>query len=112
MTSLGDDFRKRSAEQHKAAMAVLELPTFSVEPKSQALFVVGKVTANLLELLGETVDYLHGTATMDALAKQRAKTLEKTNAIRNAAAAGEWGEFNRLVREFGGGSPAGGDGVE
>lgn len=104
MPTLGDDFRKRSAEQHEAAINLLESDTFAVDAKEQSMFVVGKVTANLLQVMGEVVDYLHGMDTLDAAAVERDRILEKTNGIRNAAAAGEWGEFDKLVRAFGGGT--------
>lgn len=111
MSQLGDDFRKRSEEQHAAALRLLELPTFATDPKTQVMFVVGKVTANMLQVSGEMVDVLQGTAHQDAAAAHRAKILEKSNGIRNAAAASDWGTFDRLVREFGGSGTPGGDGT-
>lgn len=112
MSSLGDDFRKRSDEQHAAAMKLLESPSFGVDAKEQAVFVVGKVTANVFEALGEVVDYLRGTASLDAAAKKRAEIMERNDAIRNAAVAREWTEFDRLVAEFGTGGGSGSDCTE
>jgi hypothetical protein len=109
MSALGDSFRERAGEQHAAALAILETATFPTDPKAQVTFVVGKVTANVLQLLGETVDVLEGTATLDNLSARRAKILEKTNGIRDAAATGEWDEFDRLVRELGRGGHTAGD---
>ena len=109
MPTLGDDFRVRAAEQHQAALTLLESTEFATDPKKRAAFVVGKVTANTLQLLGELVDYLHGTEVMTVAEARRAEIMERNDAIRNAAAAGEWSEFDRLVKEFGTEGGSGGD---
>lgn len=109
MLSLGDDFRSRSTEQLEAAITLFESPDFAVDPTKQMGFVVAKVTANMLQVLSEVVDYLHGTDKMNAGDERRAKLMEKSNAIRTAGASGNWDEFDRLVREFGTSSPTGSD---
>lgn len=107
MITLADDFRSRSSEQHEAAMKLLKLPEFATDPKKQAMFIVGKVTANTLQLLSEMVDYLRVSEKMDAASQQRAQAMEKNDAIRNAAIAENWEEFDKLVEEFGGGGQGG-----
>ena len=101
MQSLGENFRSRSAEQHENALALLKSPEFITDPEKQAMFVVGKLTANVLHVLGEMVDYLDGAGKMNAADDRRTKILERNDAIRNAAASGNWEEFDRLVSQFG-----------
>lgn len=113
MPSLGESFRSRATEQQQHARTLFESPEFGVDPQKQALFVAAKVTANMLQLLGEVIDYLRAADNMDAAAEHRAKILEKSNAIRNAAAAaaatGNWDDFDRIASEFGTGGSQGSD---
>lgn len=115
MGVFGDALRERCEKQEEAAKTLFESKRFDQEPKTQALAIVAKVTANLLYVLADTVDYLRASESMDEDAKRREAYMERNNAIRNAAtlgaASGDWSNFDRLVREFGAvasaeGSPA------
>lgn len=108
MGRLGDDFRNRSDEQHKAALALFDAADFTTDPKSQVLFVVGKNAANTLQLLGEVVDYLEAMQSITNSDEKLQKLHEANDAIRRSAAlgfaTGNWGEFDRLIGGSDGGS--------
>jgi len=108
MNDLARDFERRAEEQLKAAIAIYESVDFNTNPKKQATFVVGKTTANLFAMLAELTAYLKATDEMDEMTIRRKEIMERNNAIRIAAAAGKWDEFDRLVAEFSGGGGAGG----
>lgn len=110
MNDLARDFMRRAEEQAKSAATLFEGADFAVSPKNQALFIVGKTTANLFHALAELVAYLGAADQLDEVAARRKEIMERNNAIRIAGAAGKWDEFDRLVTEFGGGGGQGGDG--
>lgn len=105
MAVFGDSLRERSQAQEEAAKTLFESSKFDLEPKTQALAIVAKTTANVLHILADIVDYLRASEDMDEDAKRREAYMERNNAIRNAAtlgsASGDWSEFDRLVKEFG-----------
>jgi uroporphyrinogen-III synthase len=101
MSLLGADLARRSAEQRSAAAALLETADFTVSPKSQCLFVVGMTSANILEALGEIVDFQSGMDKLSAAEVKVREIQEKSNALRTAAAlghaTGDWSKFDALV---------------
>ena len=109
MGLLGDDFRRRSDEHNETAASILVAPDFVTDPKKQTAVVVAKVTANVLQLLGETVDYLEVSSS-----KPVQSNVNSQHELRKAAAigvsTGDWSKFNELV-EQGHDSGSGSDGV-
>ena len=114
MTLLGDDFRKRAAENNKQAAAFFDSADFKSNPTIQATAVISKVTANTLYLLGELVDYLRTSEAGDATSDRRKQYAERNDAIRKAYAAGmksgDYTNFDQLIAEFGAGLTGGGEG--
>lgn len=106
MGRLGDDFRRRSEEQHNAALVLLEAPDFAENVVKQVQFTVGKNAANMLQLLGEMVDYLDGQKQVTEQDLRIQKFQEFNSAIRNAgaigAATGDWSKFDELAAGLGG----------
>jgi hypothetical protein len=103
MTDLAQDFERRAKEQTEAAQTLIEAADFNTDPKKQTLFVVGKVTGKFLHALAELTAYLKATDQLDEAAARRQEIVERSNAIRTAAALGNWDEVNRLAAGFGGG---------
>ena len=104
MSALGDDLRKRSAEQQGAAAELLDSPEFGTSPKLQSLFVVGQTTANILEALADVADYQQADSVRSKLDERTQALLERNNAIRTAAAAGfasnDWSRFDGLLEQY------------
>ena len=113
MNSLARDFTRRAEEQTKSAVTLFEAADFAINPKNQALFVVGKTTANLFHALAELTAYLGATDQLDEMAARRKEIMEKSNAIRTAAARAaateNWDEFDRLTGITESGPSAGDD---
>ena len=109
---LAADFTRRAEEQTGVARKFFDAEDFGINPQTQALFVVGKVTANVLHVMADLVAYLKGTADMDEVAVRRKEITERANGIRHAAAAGDWDAFDKIVEELIGGGNAGGNGAE
>lgn len=99
---LAIDFAKRAEELDLAAKTLLDSTDFEVSRKTQSLFIVGQVTANVMHVMADMVGFLAQTGAIDEVHARRAKLMEANNAIRLAAAAGNWERFNELVKEFGG----------
>lgn len=114
--NLGDMFRARAKEYRDAANSVLEAPGFGTDPKILVTVIVGHVHANTLECIADLSEYLRSADQLDANALRRRAILEKNNAIRQAAARGDWAAFDRLTSEplfpgdGGGGSSSSGQG--
>lgn len=113
MNDLARNFARRAEEQAAASASLFEADDFTVNQKKQALFIVGKMTANLLHVLSELTAYLRATDQLDEMAIRRKEIMEKSNDIRIAAAraasTGNWDEFDRLTGLAESGSPAGDD---
>lgn len=109
MNDLARDFERRAKEQAEAAVTLFDASDFSVDAHKQSLFIVAKTTANLLHLLAELTAYLKTTDQNDEMSTLRQEIMEKSNAVRTAAAraaaSGNWDEFDRLTGITEGGSP-------
>lgn len=108
---LARDFERRAKEQAKSAETLFEAVDFVTDVKKQALFVVGKVTSNLFVAMAELAAYLGAADKLDEMDILRKEAMEKSNAIRTAAArgsaTGNWDEFDRLAGFTESGSPEG-----
>jgi hypothetical protein len=104
VNAIAIEFSRRSDEQAESAATLFESADFATNPKKQALFVVGKTSANMLRAMAELSTFMAITDRMGVSASRQEKRLEQSNAIRVAVAAGNWDEFDRLVQ--------GGDGAD
>jgi len=116
MSGLGDDFRKRAAENNATAEKLFSAAEFATDRKAQAAAVIAKVTANMLSIMGELVDYLRESETVEDSALRRKRIADRADAIRKAfvagATSGDFTNYDRLVDEFAeslGGGESGGD---
>jgi len=104
MTLLGDDFRKRAEKNNAEAATFFDAADFKANPKTQTAAVISKITANMLYLLGETVDYLRESETIDASGERRKRLADRNDAIRKAytagVAGGDFTNYDQLVKEF------------
>lgn len=105
MSGLGDDFRKRAEKQKATAVELFGSREHDTNRRVQGSAIIAKVTANMLSLLGELVDYLRLSEEVDdATARRRAQS-ERLDAIRKAAVAGaatgDYTNYDRLIAEFG-----------
>ena len=111
--SLSDKFRQKASDQSAASLQMFEAEDFERSAKKQALAVIGQVNATLLDGLADVVDHLTLLAASGGgQANEKRLTILRTNdAIRRAAAKGDWSEFDRLSAELAGivgGATAGG----
>ncbi len=97
--SLADDFRARAKEQAESSAAIFALPDvdFDASPKKQALFIVGQVNATVLKSLADAMDYLSKTTGSTSLTQRIMSRLASNDALRTAAARGDWDAFDKLV---------------
>ena len=117
MSGLGDDFRKRAEENNAVAEHLFSSAGFVTDRKIQATAMIAKVTANMLSLLGELVDYLRESEVVDDNAARRKRIADRAEAIRKAfvagAVSGDYTNYDRLVDDFakclGGDGDDGGD---
>ena len=105
MSHLGNDFRRRAEEHNAQAETLFSAGDFDVNRKTQAAAVIAKTTANMLYLLGELVDYLRESETIDDADARRKQIADRNNAIREAYTAGmtsgDFTNFDQLVETFG-----------
>ena len=99
MATLSESFRQHAVEQRKASNVLMEAnPTLGqISTEKLVASIVGQVNANALETMADALDYLQKTAGSDGLLDRRRKILERNDAIRTAAAKGDWNEFDKLV---------------
>ena len=102
--NLSTDFRERAEQQRAAATVVLESTEFDRNPRKQAAAIVGQVNATVFDALADMVDYLRNCEKIDDVAARRRAILERNDAIRRAAAVGNWDEFDKLTGVTGDGS--------
>jgi hypothetical protein len=104
MTLLGDDFRRRSEENSQTAADLFGAADFAANPKTQTAAVIAKVTANLLYIAGEMVDYLRMSEVGDASSVRRREHAERSDRLRKAYMAGmtsgDFADYDRLLDEF------------
>jgi len=112
VSALGDEFRRRAKDQREAANTILAAADLQTSAEKQITATVGHVNANLLDALADLVDYDQAKNGADRLAVRRLTILERNDAIRTAAARGDWAEFDRLAGiGVAPASPPGGDGA-
>jgi hypothetical protein len=116
MSGLGDDFRKRSKEWHAEAEELFGSKLFGTDRKTQSAATVAKITANMLTLLGEVVDYLRASEAIDGAAERRKTRAERFNELRkafiDAGTTGDYTDYERIVGEIGRTLAGGQDGDE
>jgi hypothetical protein len=95
------ELHRRASDQRAAAAVMLESVDLGTEPKKQVTAIVGFCTANVLDALADVLDYLRESPGLDAKMAERRKIMERNDAIRRAAAKGDWAEFDRLVGDSG-----------
>jgi hypothetical protein len=104
VTILGDDFRRRAEDNNQTAAELFSSAQFATDAKIRASMIVAKVTANVLSVGGEIVDFLAGAATVDEATQRRHTIAERADAIRKAfvaaAATGDYTRYDQLVAEF------------
>ncbi|HUS39592.1 MAG TPA: hypothetical protein VMX74_09080 [Pirellulales bacterium] len=97
----GDVFRKEAKTYSDAVDPLIDGAEFRTSARQQALFVVGKTTANMLNAMADMVDILTADRTLTEAEKQDAAAAEKQNEVRMAAAkalaSGDWSEFDDIV---------------
>ncbi len=107
--SLPDQYRNQAKAQREAANALItekqdqlikQTPT-GFDCKNLVTVLVGHTTANTLEAVADSMDYLAKTASQETLMNHAARVLDRNAQIRNAAAlavsTGNWDEFDRLA---------------
>lgn len=97
MAAISDDFRARAKQQAEASIALFDSADFDAKPKTQALAIIGQVNATLYTALADMADYLRTSAGADRLSARTGTLLKRNDAIRQAAAKGDWVEFDKLV---------------
>jgi hypothetical protein len=107
--TLADDFRSRAEEQRESAHSLLGAVDIETSASKRITAVVGFVNASTLEALADLADYLRQGVQLTRLSDRQRKALEKNDAIRIAAATGDWNRFDELISERG---AAGSDGTE
>ena len=103
--SLPTEFRQRAAQQRAASSVLVDADDFEQKPRNQVAAIVGQLNATIYDALADTIDYLRGGEKIDMLADRRRAILERNDAIRRAAASGNWDEFDRLTGNAGTSSP-------
>lgn len=123
MAGLADELRQRSKDTAASANTLFESDDFEISVKKQSLFVIGQVKASLFSTLAEVLEELDYNARAREQTSQwdkRAEVLKRNEAIRRAAASGDWDEYDRIVKggelatggNASGGSSTGSDGAE
>lgn len=97
MSILSQDFRSRSAAQLKNAQDLFGAAEFKTDPKVQATFVVAKVTANMLTIFADMVEFTDGANSQDEVRARRNAQTDKNHALQVAAAAGNWESVANIV---------------
>jgi len=97
MAGLPDSFRQRGKESNDASRAMLEAGDFEQSAHKQAMAIIGQVNAALFFALADMMDYLRTTTGTDSALERRRAILQRNDAIRKAAATGNWDEFDRLT---------------
>lgn len=110
--SLADDFRQKSQASLDVSNAILESQLFQLEENTvlkQAVFaIIGQIKGITLSALADMIDHdpLSAIAEKDTKMDARLAILKKhaelNNAIRIAAAKGNWDEFDRITGEIAG----------
>jgi hypothetical protein len=101
--SLPDDYRSRAQLQRGIANELLGEADILTNPTKFVSAIVGQVNATVLEGLADAMDYLRLANVEKPEAEHQfarhRKLSEHNNAIRRAAALGDWAAFDRLVGE-------------
>lgn len=97
MSGLSEDFRSRAATQAEASAALFNEPDFQTNAKKQALAIIGQVNSTIYGGLADMLDTLPKAMGSESMLARRLESLRRNDAIRKAAAKGEWSEFDKLV---------------
>lgn len=96
MSRLAKQYRDLAAEHNSAARSLYDSDTFITDTRKQTNAVVGFVSSKLYHALADMVEYFEGKEQLDPKIAQRKAILERNEAIRKAAARGDWDEFDKL----------------
>lgn len=109
--SLADSFRSRAKQQRDLANELITTQPLirqdadgKFDAQNLVTAIVGHLNATILETNADAMDYLRVTTGEDSLISRRKRIMERNDAIRTAAARGDWEEFDRLAA---GDDPAG-----
>jgi len=100
MAGLAETLRQRAKETALAATSMLDAEDFETSAKKQSLFIIGQVNANTFATMADVLEQIELTArtqTAEAIIERRASVLKRNDAIRRAAASGDWNEYDRLA---------------
>lgn len=103
MSVLGDEFRANAHAQSAAADAIFKAEDFDTNPTKQATAIIGKVNSTLYSVaarLAEQRDFPEVNKKTSLLEKRLA-ILKQNDAVRQAAATGDWEAFDKLVAAMG-----------
>lgn len=99
-------FTSKAAEYRNQSAMLMDADDLDTNTTKQIAATVGLVSANMFEGLAMLAAMMGAPAPDPAMERRRA-ILERNDAIRTAAARGDWDEFDKLVS---GNGASGGDG--
>lgn len=106
MSQFARDILRRADKHLQAADQLFEGSFPDPRQKEQAAAIVAKVTGNVYRVLGEFLTHQEASASQSEADQRRQAILERSNALRTAhakaVATGNWTEYDRLSRDFGG----------
>jgi hypothetical protein len=95
--TLPETYRQRAKEQRDAANGLIDEPDILSNATKLISAIVGHVNASVMESLADVMDYQRGAAGVDSATAKRHAIIQRNEAIRLAAARGDWSEFDRLA---------------
>lgn len=102
MAGIADDFRARSKANAEASETLMKANDFGPsKPIPFASAIIGQVNATIYLALADMMDFTRLSTGLDATSQRRMKILEINNAIRVAAAKGDWDGFDKLSAGLG-----------
>ena len=101
MSLVADNLRSEAKGQREAAAVLLNSDDLNTDRKKQIAATVALTSANVFNALADLMDFLRVSASSDPLMAKRQQFIERSDAIRKAAAdalaTGNWGAFDRLT---------------
>ena len=102
MATLADNFRAKAKQYIDASSVLLASDEYKTDVTKQISIVVAQVNANTFQSLADIVDWHDRGNRVGGMIDRAGLLLKKNDAIRKAAASGNWDEFDKLVN---GGEP-------
>jgi hypothetical protein len=103
MNPLSTDKRRLAAALRENADGILHADrrqALQEDAFLQVMAIVGKVGAMVLEGDADILDAMWAQTVLDPLMEKRRALMEKNDAIRRAAATGDWSGFDKLSKQF------------